>query len=452
MKLTIAYPAMGRVPGKRYVRSWQMEPLAAAQLASLTPDHWDVVLWDDRMEDIPFDEPTDLVAISVETYTARRAYQIATEYRRRGVPVVMGGFHATLVPDEVKRYAEAVVIGESEETFPRLLADFEAGNLQRVYKAERRPDLSYIMPDRSVFDGKRYLPFALIEAGRGCPMKCDFCAITTAFNATQTARSVESIVEEVTRLKDKTKLFFFVDDNIVSHMGFARRLFRALIPLKIRWVSQATIRMTHDDETLRLMKESGCLGVLIGFESLNPENLLAMNKEFNTVAGGAKAAVEKLNKYGLILYATFMFGYDGDTLTSFKKTIDFCVDNGVFMVAFNHCTPFPGTPLYNRLEAEGRLLYDSWWMDERYKYGQVPYRSEIDPQIIQDECVNARKKFYGLRNTMKRMTNHANIRDPYRLWNYLFINGLLRIEAAQRENYPLGDLRFEGELLEVAEG
>jgi radical SAM superfamily enzyme YgiQ (UPF0313 family) len=423
-----------------------MEPLPAAQLAGLTPRGINVAFHDDRMEEIPYDEPTDLVAITVETYTARRAYQIATGYRRRGVPVVMGGFHPTLVPEEVAEYAEAVVVGEAEATWPGLLADFQQGQMKRVYRAQSRPDISQTMPDRSIFGRKRYLPFALIEAGRGCTQHCEFCAIQAGFGASQTMRSPRVIAEEIAALRGHKNLFFFVDDNIVAHLDKAKELFEALIPLKIRWVSQASINMTYDRELLSLMKRSGCLGVLIGFESLDDDNLRAMNKGFNTARGGAAEAVRRLHEHELLLYATFVFGYERDTLESFRRTVQFGIDNKIFMMAFNHCTPFPGTPLYARLKAEGRLLYDSWWLDHRYKYGQVPYRTRLDPHLIQQECVRARKAFYGPGSILRRLCR-TNTPDLEMLRNYLFINLLLRKEASQRENYPLGDLGFRGELL-----
>ena len=361
----------------------------------------------------------------------------------------MGGFHPSLVPEEVAEYAEAVVVGEAEETWPRVLTDFQKGKLQRVYRAECRPDITRTMPDRSIFGTKRYLPFALIEAGRGCPQHCEFCAIQTAFGATQTMRSPQVIVEEIKALKKSHNLFFFVDDNVIAHLDKAKELFEALIPLNIKWVSQATINMTYDRELLTIMKRSGCLGVLIGFESLDDENLKTMNKGFNSARGGASEAIRRMHEHELLVYATFVFGYENDTLDSFRQTVQWGIDNKIFMMAFNHCTPFPGTALYERLEREGRLLYDRWWLDDRYRYGQVPYRTSLGADVIQQECVKARKAFYGPKSILQRMckTNNPNF---FMLRNYLFINGLLRKEASQREHYPLGDLGFKGELLKTS--
>jgi radical SAM superfamily enzyme YgiQ (UPF0313 family) len=452
IRLAIVHPCIGRKPGVDYIRSWQMEPLPAAYLAALAAPYADIAFHDDRMEAIPYDRPADLVALSVETYTAKRAYQIATEYRKRGVPVVMGGFHATLIPDEVMEYAESIVVGEGEQLFPQLLQDFIQGRMQRVYRNAGRSEIGTIKPDRSIFAGKRYLKIGLVEAARGCHFKCDFCAITSYFGATQSRRPIENVIDEIRAIRKDRKLFFFVDDNIVSHPKWAKEFYRALIPLKIRWVSQATLTMAQDDELMDLMRQSGCQGVLIGFESLNTANLKAMNKKFNDVSGGFPAVIQKLNRHGLRLYATFIFGYDGDTPGCFQQTVDFCKQQNIFMVAFNHITPFPGTQLYKRLEQEGRLLYEKWWLDDRYQYGQVPFQTALAPRLIQDECVKARKSFYSLTSILKRLRNRTNTGSLFMMRSYFFINFLLGREASQRENYPLGDASWKGDLLKVSEG
>ncbi|WCL49177.1 B12-binding domain-containing radical SAM protein [Leptospira sp. GIMC2001] len=449
MRLTIIHPCIGRIPGKKYIKGWQMEPLPAAHLSGLTPDDVDIKFYDDRMELIPFDEATDLVAISIETYTAKRAYQIASEYRKRGVIVVMGGFHATLVSDEVLEYADVVVIGEAEDIWQQVIADFKNKSLQRIYKSATRPDIAKASPDRSIFQGKKYLPIGLVESARGCTFKCDFCVIQTFFSSTQNRRSTQTVIDEIKSITDKRKLIFFVDDNIVSHPKEAKEFYKALIPLKIKWVSQAAITMTHDVEMLEILRDSGCQGVLIGFESLNPVNLKAMNKTFNTTKGGIEEATKRLHKYGIRLYATFIFGYDEDTMLSFRETIDFCINHKIFMVAFNHLTPFPGTPLYKKLESEGRLIYKKWWLADEYKYGQVPFRTKIDPEVIRLECVKARKEFYSVPSIIKRMFSKTNSGGFFMFYAYWFINLLLRKEAELRDLYPLGDTTFKGELLPV---
>lgn len=448
MRLTIVHPCIGRKPGQAYIRTWQMESLPAATLAGLTPRDVEVRFYDDRMEVIPFDEPTDLVAITVETYTARRAYQIASDYRKRRVPVVMGGFHAMLCPNEVARYAEAVVCGEAEQLWPEVLDDARHGHLKKFYHATGRPSLDKLKPDRSIFRGKRYLPIGLVEASRGCHFKCDFCAVQTVFGSSQTRRPVDAILAEIAAMKGKRKLFFFVDDNITSNLAQAKEFFRALIPLKIRWVSQSSINAAHDEEFLELLKQSGCQGVLIGFESLNPANLKAMNKSFNTMRGGFERALANLRRHRIRVYGTFVFGYDHDTPESFRTTVEFAKEQSLYIAAFNHLTPFPGTPLYARLQKEGRLLYDQWWLDERYSYNQIPFQPRsMSPESLRTSCLAARRDFYSWRSIFKRGWAAVN-RSNWFMWrNFYLINAMHRGDVSSRDHYPFGDESWRGEIL-----
>ena len=449
MNLSLVHPCIGRRLGEPYIRAWQMEPLAPAVLAGLSPPEVKINFFDDRMEAINYDAPADLAAISVETYTAKRAYQIASEFRRRNVPVVMGGFHATLVPEEVSRYAEAIVIGEAEEVWPQVLADAAAGKLQRRYKGTGRPSLRNLRPDRSIFVGKKYLPIGLIEAGRGCHFKCEFCAIQSYFASTQTRRPADEIIEEIKR--NPKKLFFFVDDNITSNMEEAKELFRALIPLKIRWVSQASINAAHDEEFLALIKASGCQGLLIGFETLNPDNLKKMSKNFNTMKGGYEKALENLRRHGIRLYVTFILGYDEDNGDTFRETLAFCQRHRFYMVAFNHLTPFPGTPLYERLKQEGRLTYENWWLHPDYKYGMVPFEPRgMTAQQVQERCLEARGEFYSWKSIWKRSLDfEVNSNGGFMWSNFFTINALMRKEVLQRREFPLGDEGYTGELIEA---
>lgn len=452
MKITLVHPCIGRRAGDRsYIRTWQMEPLPPGLIAGLTPPDVEVRFYDDRMEEIPFDEPTDLAALSVETYTARRAYQIATEYRRRGVPVVMGGFHASLAPDEVALHAESVVVGEAEALWPEVIDDYRHGRPQKMYRQEGRTSLAGAGPDRRIFRGKRYLPVGLVEAGRGCHFKCDFCAVQTVFGATQTRRPADEILAEIASLKGTRRLFFFVDDNITSNMDQAKDFFRALIPLKVRWVSQASINAAHDEEFLDLLRRSGCMGVLIGFESLNPENLRAMNKSFNTMRGGYLKALENLRRYDIRLYGTFVFGYDHDTPKDFPETVSFAREHGFYIAAFNHLTPFPGTALYRRLEAEGKLLYDAWWLDETYSYNQVPFRpAGMAPEDVERGCVEARRAFYSWRSIAGRSLDPVNRSDFFMFRNFFLINYYHRADVDGRNHFPLGDAGFPGPLLQAS--
>jgi radical SAM superfamily enzyme YgiQ (UPF0313 family) len=449
-RVTIIHPCVGRHVGmKRYIRTWQMEPLSAATVSALLPPEVQRRFYDDRLESIPYDEPTDLVAISVETYTARRAYQIASEFRRRGVPVLMGGFHATLCPQEVLEYCETIVIGEAESVLPQAIDDIMHGRNEVVYRSEDRPSRT-VRPDRSVFQGKKYLPIRLVEFARGCRFKCDFCAIQSFFQSTHSHRSIDDVLREISETRRPGQMFFFIDDNLTSNLEQAKQLMRALIPYRIRWVTQTAINVAYDDEALSLMRQSGCQGVLVGFESLDPVALKQMNKGFNLMRGGPAEAMRNFRRHGLRIYGTFIFGYDHDTPETFRQTMDFAKSEGLFIAAFNHITPFPGTPLFQRMRDEGRLLYDAWWNDDRYRYNMIPFRpARMTPEELADRCVEARREFYSWRSIARRATHRVNFRDPWMLLNFLAINAMHQRDVEGRNGLPLGDNNWRGQLLKA---
>jgi radical SAM superfamily enzyme YgiQ (UPF0313 family) len=447
MRLTFIHPAIGHRAGESYIRTWQMESLPVAVLAGLTPRDVETAFYDDRMEAIEFDAPTDAVAIPIETYTAARAYQIASEYRRRGVPVVMGGFHATLVPDEVARYADAVVTGEAEGIWAEVIDDLRYGTLKRRYHGEQRP-LSETRVDRRLFRGKRYLPIGLVETGRGCRFPCEFCAIQTFYSRTHRRRPPDDVIAELRSLKHEKRVFFFVDDNFAADLQNGRPLLRELAKLGIRWITQMSIDAAHDAGFLEELRRAGCSGVLIGFESLDEENLKVMNKRFNTMRSGFRGALENLRRHRIFVYGTFIFGYEHDTHDSFDEAVDFATEEGMYIAAFNHLTPFPGTPLYKRLEREGRLRFEAWWRDPRYRYNTLPFMpKELTPEEVTAGCVSARRRFYGWPNILRRSTRH--IRDAYVFRNFFLVNAMHRNEISKRDGYPLGDETWNGRLLEV---
>lgn len=339
------------------------------------------------------------------------------------------------------------MIGEAEGLWPQLIEDARAGSLQRVYRQDRRPPLNGLCPDRRIFAGKRYLPIGLVEAGRGCHFRCEFCAIQSYFGSTQTRRPSEDILDEIRR--HKHKLIFFVDDNITSNMAQAKEFFRELAKLKVRWVSQASINAAHDEEFLHLIKASGCQGLLIGFETLNEANLKRMHKGFNTMKGGYEAALANLRRYGIRLYATFILGYDDDNGDTFRETLDFAMRHKFYMVAFNHLTPFPGTPLYERLKAEGRLLYDPWWLHPDYRYGMVPFAPRgMSAAQVKQRCIEARAAFYSLPSMFKRSLDFQVNSSNFGMWsNFFLINAMMRREVLQRKDFPLGDESYRGDLL-----
>ena len=265
MKILFITPAIGKKDNEKYIGTWKMEPLTVATLKSLTPKNIETFFFDDRIENINYNIDVDLVSISVETYTAHRAYIIADTFRKSGKKVILGGYHVQAIPDEALEHADSIVIGNAECIWEKVLEDFQNNNFKKIYYGENK--FSSMTPDRSIFKGKKYLPLSLIETGRGCPNRCEFCSITTFYNHKYTIRPIEKIIEEIKQLKPK--MIFFVDDNICANKEHLKELCRALIPLKISWTSQTALNVAQDDELLDLMAKSGCKNILIGFESMD---------------------------------------------------------------------------------------------------------------------------------------------------------------------------------------
>ena len=436
MKLLFVLPAIGRKDGEEYIGTWKMEPLTIATLKALTPPDIETFFRDDRIEAMDYDLDADLVAITVETYTASRAYQIAKKYKERGATVIMGGYHVTAVPEEALLHCDSVIVGNAETVWKTMLDDYLGGNLGREYNGVRGGISP--MPDRSIYKDKKYLPLSLIETGRGCPHACEFCAISCFYGGRYTARPLEDIVAEIRQTKNK--FVFFVDDNISAKREHLLALCEAITPLKIKWASQLSLAVAKDDELLRAMRRSGCQLVLIGFESLNKDNLEQMNKSWNYKLGDREELVRKIHHAGIGIYATFVFGFDADGAESLEDTLKFALKHKFFFAAFNHLLPFPGTPLFKRLHDSGRLLYDRWWLREGYKYGDVPYRpSAISPDDLKERCANARRSFFKPVNIFKR--GMAAIRRNASLLNItLFFsqNMAFSEEVDRKLNLPVG--------------
>jgi radical SAM superfamily enzyme YgiQ (UPF0313 family) len=446
LKITFIKPNIGRLEHSLYVDEGRMEPLQLGVVAALTPPDVECVLHDDRVEAIPYDEPTDLVAITVEIYTARRAYEIAAEYRRRGVKVIMGGFHPTLAPDECLRHADSIYVGDAELLWADAVEDARRGRLRRVYRARAGvPQPGGVKPRRDLFRGKGYLPITLMQFSRGCRFACDFCAISVFFDRTQFVRQTREVLDEIEA--QERKVVFFVDDNFLSNHAAAKAFLRELIPLRIRWVSQASIDMTQDPELMELLERSGCLGNVIGFESLNPTNLRAMKKAPNLVRrgwDGYQAQVEILRDHHLQTWAAFTLGHDGDTLESIRETSDFAMRNKFCFAAYNILMPYPATPLYERLQREGRLLWDGrWWLHPEYRFNHAAFRPRhMSPEELTRACWECRDRWNRASSIFRRMWDFkTHLSSPTRLGVYLQYNPVYAREAYRKQGMLFGLFR-----------
>jgi len=336
-------------------------PLTLSTLASLVPQELDaeLTLYDEGIQDVaPRDIAADLVGLTVITGTARRAYELAAEFRSRGTAVVLGGPHVTLAPDDAQAHGDAVVVGYAEETWPQLLRDFARGQLLPRYSQRSGFTLGgFPRPRRDLLPRGRYLTTAVFEATRGCVHSCEFCVVPAAWGTTPYQKPVEEVVDDIRQHGARRAIF--VDLNLTADRTYAARLFEALIPLGLQWFGLATTLLAGDEELLDLAARSGCRGLLMGLESVNPQALRECKKGFND-PGSYRELVEALHRHRIALQACFVFGADSDTPDVFLRTARFAVETGMDLPRFAIATPFPGTPLYRRLEAEGRILTRDW--------------------------------------------------------------------------------------------
>jgi radical SAM superfamily enzyme YgiQ (UPF0313 family) len=336
-----------------------MEPLGLAYVAALTPPDWDVRIADEVVEEIPTaqDFQPDLVGLTSLTPTAPRAYQIAAEFCARGVPVVMGGMHATLCPDEAARYVDSVVRGEAEGAWPQLIADFQNQKLASRYESCTADLASLPLPRRDLY--RHGYRVALVSASRGCHFRCEFCAIWKFEAGRFRARPVEDVLAELPHIP-RSLVTLFADDNIMADRDHALSLFRGIAERGVqrRHAVQASLDIANDDELLDALRASGCFAVLIGLESVSETTLKAMRKGVNLRVGVERYRdqIARLHAHGLMAAATFIFGCDGDGPDIFERTANFVLDAGVDLAHFGLLIPTPGTDVFDRLAREGRLL------------------------------------------------------------------------------------------------
>jgi len=413
-----------------------MTPLVFAILKARTPREIATTMIDERAEPLRR-VPTDLVAMTVETFTARRAYQIAARYRRDGVPVVMGGHHPSMLPEESMAHADAVVVGDAEGVWEKVVADAAAGRLQRLYRSTPG-DGGAPVYDRSIFAGRRYAPLSMVQAGRGCRFACDFCSIHAFYGTYRAQRDPADIAAEMRTLPPR-RLVFFVDDNLYWRRDAFVALMRALIPLKMRWSCQITIDVAKDDALLDLMAEAGCALALIGFESLERESLVQMRKKWNGVAGSYDDVVRRFHARGIMIYGTFVFGYDADEAASFDRAAAFARAQGLCIANFNPLTPMPGTALFDRLRREGRLLRDGWWLDSSYRYGDSIFEPRsMTAAELSEGPMRARRYFYGWPSILSRAARGIlRWRDPRQVGTMLLGNWISRREIFRKQGRPL---------------
>lgn len=442
MHITLIKPNMGILTdGRRYIDTGRMEPLQLGLLAGMTSPKVSLSLYDDRCEDICYESPTDLVAITVETFTARRSYEIALEYRKRNIPVVLGGFHPTLCPQEVQEYGNSIVIGDAESVWQEVVDDAASHRLKpRYLSGQMRPQQGGVLPRRELFHGKGYLPITLVQFSRGCQNNCDYCAVGAYSHHLHAFRPVADVIDEI-KAQDR-KLVFFVDDNIVADREATKELCRALIPLQIRWVSQGTIDMVEDSELMALMKRSGCLGHVIGFETLDPRNLRSSGKPNRIhIASEYDEQINALKSYRMQTWAAFTLGYDYDTPDSLFSILEFSLRHKFTFAAYNVLMPYPGTPFYERLKNEERLLYEGkWWLHPDYRFNHASFVPTLmTSDILTQTSFRIRKRWNSPLSLARRFldirTNLRSLGAIALFWSY---NRVFRSETFKKQDMSFG--------------
>ena len=416
MKIVLLSPKgpLYRHRGGIFRRNLRYAPLTLTTLAALIPPELNacVEVLDEGVQELDTAQvAADLVGITVITGTATRAYELADRLRVRGIAVVLGGPHVTLVPDDAQPHADAIVIGYAEDAWPRLLRDFAAGHMQPRYM--QAPDLSLAgrpFPRRELLRGLPYLTHDTFEATRGCIHHCDFCVVPSAWGTAPYLKPVDEVVEDIrqtVRARWPRKIMF-LDLNLIADKAYAARLFEALIPLRVQWFGLVTTLLGKDRPLLELAARSGCSGLLMGFESMSPANLRHSRKGFNS-PDEYRALVDLLHRYKITLMACFTFGLDDDTPATFLETARFAVEAHIDLPRYAIVTPFPGTPLYHRLEAEGRILTRNW---ELYDGQHVVFQpARMTPQELYAGHERAWKYTYSI-TAMARRYWGSRIQTP----------------------------------------
>lgn len=357
--------------GGIFKKSLRYAPLTLPTLGSLIPPEigHELTLRDEGIEDVPLDLEADLIGMTVITGTAPRAYELSAHFRRRGIPVVLGGPHVTLVPEEAQLHADSIVVGYAEETWPQLLRDFHAGAIKPRYEQSPDFDLAGHPPlRRDLISEKKFITTNVFEATRGCIHGCEFCVVPFAWGRKPFQKPIEEVVEDIRRTGARKAIF--VDLNIIADLDYAARLFEALIPLKIQWYGLMTTLISRHPKLLELCARSGCRGLLIGLESISQAALKGMRKGFNS-AERYGDIIALLHKHGIAVMGAFIFGLDEDTPDIFERTARFAIEARIDLPRFAILTPFPGTALHRRLESEGRIIDRNW---ERYDGQHVVFQ------------------------------------------------------------------------------
>jgi radical SAM superfamily enzyme YgiQ (UPF0313 family) len=388
-------------------RVFRFSMLSSLYVAASMPPYVETQIVDEDLEPIDFETDADLIGISFMTYNAPRAYEIADRFRNeKGKPVIFGGYHPTLLPQEAIQHADAVCIGDAEPNVPCLMDDFVAGQLKPFYCGEPMPLSGLPMPRRDLIRKQDYVPLDALQATRGCYRRCSFCSVAAFHHYRFRTRPVAEVMDELDTLGPH---ILFMDDSLTADRDYAGELFSAMIPLGKRWFSQCGIEIAQDEELLRLASRSGCRGLFVGFESLSQGSLRSWKKHGN-IGQDYLAAVHRLHTAGIAVFAGFVFGADDHSPDVFSRTLEFLLEANVECLQATRLTPFPGTPLFEDLDCQGRILDKDW---AHYDFGHVVFQPRrMSRETLDHGVAWVQRQFYARRRVVRRAGRSLGYLDP----------------------------------------
>ncbi len=401
--ITFIQPNLLYLKKKRKLR---IEPTIYSKLKWLTPNEdFDCTLIDARIEDVDFNINTNLVVMSISTLTAKSAYYISKKFREKNIPVVFGGCHVMLCPEEAAENADVICIGESEITWPLLLEDFKNGTLKKEYKCDgTRYQLKEIKTDRSIYKKYKYVPLSSIEFSRGCKFNCEFCSYAPIYKQQITYRNPEDIIREMK--ENPNNNFVFVDENFGNNIEKTSELARLMIPLKIKWSAQMSVNALQNANFVKLLAKSGCKCLFIGFETTNIETLKQMNKMANLKKDSYDIAIQNCVNNDILIAAGLIVGSDNDTRETIEETYKFVSKHQIIFCNFVNLLPFPGTDFYKRLKKEGRLIFDKWWLEDIAPYHHALFITKhFNEKEMATLGYNYIKRYYTYKEIFRRFIN-----------------------------------------------
>lgn len=410
-RLLLIYPATHKLGWEKY---FQLPSLALQQVAALTPSAWHITLVDELHDQVPFGGSFDLVGITAMTHQATRAYLLADRFREQGVPVVLGGIHPTVMPEEAATHANAVVIGEADPVWTRLLDDFCHGQLQQFYQGPLPGGSRLAIPwsRRELYPRRRYLTTQTLQASRGCPHKCPFCIVTNYFGSSFRYRDIDDILGELADFD--RPLTVFLDDNLLGDPQRIKPILHGMKGMGLRWGAQANLRFAEDPELVRLVADAGCSGIFVGIESVTGD--LATHPKTGSNGVSQRELIKRIRDAGIMVETSMIFGFDDHDESIFEKTVRYLEEVCPSLPTFNLLTPYPGTALFNEFKDAGRLLHTDW---KRYNQAEVVYRPKLmTAERLYQGWLHARREAYRWPSIISRVTGNSQSRLTNLAYNF----------------------------------